>query len=68
MLSGRVSSLSPVQRSHSDCGLSECDREVSTLKRPWSTRAVAPLGERELLHRNNATRKQLTSLNERQSG
>jgi hypothetical protein len=29
--------------SPSDCGASECDREVSIMKRPWPTRgAVAP--------------------------
>ena len=68
MLSGRGSGLSPVQRSHSDCGFFECDREVSIL------RGLGPLGlsrhwgEGEFVHRNNAAREQLTSLNERQRG
>jgi hypothetical protein len=29
---------SPVQRSPTDCGVSECDRETSVMKRPWPTR------------------------------
>jgi hypothetical protein len=28
----------PVQRSPSECGVSECDREASTISRPWPTR------------------------------
>jgi len=29
--------LSLVQRSPTECGVSECDREASTLSRPWPT-------------------------------
>jgi hypothetical protein len=34
-----VSDSSPpiVQRSPTECGVSECDREVSTMRRPWPT-------------------------------
>jgi hypothetical protein len=31
-----------VQRGHTECGVSECDHEVSTVRRPWSIRVVAP--------------------------
>jgi len=31
-----------VQRSHTECDVSECDHEASTVRRPWSTKAVAP--------------------------
>ena len=30
-----------VQRSHTESGVSECDHEVSTVRSPWSTTAVA---------------------------
>jgi hypothetical protein len=30
-----ASGLSLVQRSSTDCGVSECDREVSIMRRPW---------------------------------
>jgi len=29
---------SPVQRSTTECGVPECDREASTMRRPWPTR------------------------------
>jgi hypothetical protein len=37
VLSGRISgsNWSLVQRSPTECGVSECDREVSILRRPW---------------------------------
>ena len=40
VLSGRGSGSgwSPVQRTPTEYGMSECDREVSTLRRPWPTR------------------------------
>jgi hypothetical protein len=38
-----VSSWSPVQRSPTDCGVSQCDREASILRRPWPTTTVEPL-------------------------
>jgi len=34
--------LSLVQRSPTDLGVSECDRESSTVRRPWPNTAVAP--------------------------
>ena len=37
-----VSGWSLVQRSPTECGASECDHEPSTMRRPWSSRAVAP--------------------------
>ena len=33
-----VSGWSLVQKSPSDCGVSECDREASVMRRPWPTR------------------------------
>ena len=44
VLSGRGFALgrSLVQRSPTECGVSECDREASIMKRPWPTRAVEP--------------------------
>jgi hypothetical protein len=35
-----ASGLSLVQRNPTECGVSECDREASTMRRPWPTRAV----------------------------
>jgi hypothetical protein len=32
-----------VQRSPTECGVSECDREASVMRRPWPSGAVAPL-------------------------
>jgi hypothetical protein len=32
-----VSVRSPVQRSLTDCGVSECDREASIMRGPWPT-------------------------------
>jgi hypothetical protein len=37
-----VSGRSLVQRSPTECGVSECDREASILRSPWPTVAVAP--------------------------
>jgi hypothetical protein len=39
-----ASGWSLVQTSPTDCGVSECDREASIMRRPWDTRAVAPWG------------------------
>jgi len=33
-----ASGRSLVQRSPTECGVSECDRESSVMRRPWSTR------------------------------
>ena len=35
------------QESHIECDVSECDREVSTMRRPMPARAVEPLEEEE---------------------
>ena len=43
VLSGR--GLCVVQRSSAECGVSEGDREASTMRRPWPSRAVAPWKE-----------------------
>jgi len=37
-----ASGWSLVQSSPTDCGVSECDREASTMRRPWPTLAVEP--------------------------
>ena len=37
-----ASGRSLIQRSLTDCGVSECDREASIIGRPWPTKAVAP--------------------------
>jgi hypothetical protein len=34
---------SPIQRGPTDCGASECDREVSTTGRPWPTRGCCAI-------------------------
>ena len=34
-----ASGWSFVQRSTTDCGVSECDREASTMRKPWPTKA-----------------------------
>ena len=36
------------QRSHTDCGVSECEHEALIVKRPWPTRAVAPSKRAEI--------------------
>jgi len=37
-----VSSWSLLQGSPKECGVSECDREVSKMRRPWPTRGCSP--------------------------
>jgi len=37
---------SPVQRSSTVCGASECDREAWIMKRPWSNRGLCAMGWR----------------------
>ena len=39
-----VSGWSLVQRSPADCGVSECDREASTMRRSWPTRGCCVMG------------------------
>jgi hypothetical protein len=42
-----VTGRSLVQRSPTECGVSECDREASTMRRPWPTMgAVLPWGKK----------------------
>jgi hypothetical protein len=36
---------SPVQRSATDCGVSECDREASIMRRPWPTGGCCATGK-----------------------
>jgi len=38
------SGRSLVQRSSTECGVSECDRQASTLRRPWPTRGCCAMG------------------------
>ena len=40
-----ASSWSLVQRSPTECGVSECDREVSIMRRPWPTMGCCAIGE-----------------------
>jgi hypothetical protein len=42
------SGWSPVQRSPTDCGVSECDREASIMKKPWSIKGCCKTGRRKL--------------------
>ena len=39
-----MSSWSLVQRTHTECGVCECDREASIMKRSWST------GKKKIYH------------------
>jgi len=38
-----ASGRSLVQRSPTECGVSECDREASKVKRPWPTRGCGTM-------------------------
>jgi hypothetical protein len=38
-----ASDWSPVQRSPTECGVSECDREASIMRRPWPTRGCCTI-------------------------
>jgi hypothetical protein len=40
---GRGPCVGPVQRSPTECGVSECDRGVSIMRRPWPTRGCCAL-------------------------
>jgi hypothetical protein len=33
-----------IQRSPAECGVSECDRKTSIMRRPWSTRGFCAIG------------------------
>jgi hypothetical protein len=37
--------VSLVQRSSTECGVSECDREAAIMRRPWFTRDFFPTEE-----------------------
>jgi hypothetical protein len=37
-----------VQTSPTECGMSECDREASIMKRPWPTRGCGAMGREEM--------------------
>jgi hypothetical protein len=39
-----------VQRSPTECGVSECDREASTVRRPWPTRGCQAMKEEKQPH------------------
>ena len=51
-----ASGLSLVQRSPTECGVSQCDREASTMRRSWPTRVCrdmaggSPVGSAEQLY------------------
>ena len=38
-----------IQRSPTECGVSECDREASTLRRPCPTRGCHAMGKKPLI-------------------
>jgi hypothetical protein len=42
-----ASGWSLVQRSPTECGVSECDCEASTMRRPWPTRGCRAVGRRK---------------------
>jgi hypothetical protein len=39
-----------VQRSRTECGVSECDREASILRRPWHTKGCCAIGKKKPQH------------------
>jgi hypothetical protein len=41
---GLCDGWSLAQRSLTECGVSECDREASTMRRPWTTRGCCAMG------------------------
>jgi hypothetical protein len=47
-----ATSWSLVRRSPIECGMSECDREAPTLRRPWPTGGSWPWKESSSNHRN----------------
>jgi hypothetical protein len=50
-----ASGWSLVQRCPTDCGVSECDREASTVRRPWPTRGCCDIGEKIVICSLNRT-------------
>jgi hypothetical protein len=47
VLSDRGLSDGPVTRP--ECGVSECDREASIMRRPWSIRGCCAMGEKNVV-------------------
>ena len=43
-----ATSWSVVQRSPTECSVSECDREVSILRRSWPTRGCCAMDKKDL--------------------
>ena len=43
-----ATSRSLIQRSPTKCGVPECDREASIMRRPWTTRGFCETGEKSL--------------------
>ena len=41
--------LSLVHRTPTECGVSECDREASTMRRPWCNRVCRAMGRKKTL-------------------
>jgi hypothetical protein len=52
ILSGRASGWSLVQRSPTGCGVSECDREASIMRRPWPTRGCHAMERKKITLRH----------------
>jgi len=47
VLSGRVLCVGPITRlEESDCGVPECNREVSIMRGPWSTGGCLAIGKK----------------------
>ena len=45
-----ATSRSLVQRIPTECSVSECDHEASTIRRPWSTRGCSAMGKKKYLN------------------
>ena len=48
-----TSGCSLVQRSPNDCGVSECDREASIMRRTWPTRGCCTMGKKRSTQSTN---------------
>jgi hypothetical protein len=46
------------------CGVSECNREASTMRRPWPTRGSCAMGEKLKMFRQLTVRQVLTKLSQ----
>jgi hypothetical protein len=51
---GLASSLSLVQRGRTDCGVFKCDRETSTMRRPWPSRGCCAMEKKNTLSDTHA--------------